>query len=317
MVLSLDEWETVSDAQAFLAVARSGAGLPFPGNGDTGDRFHVLRVTSARNPSIGRLLEAHCDAQAIFHEAKVETPANMGMAVWASSSISRVIGTSTRRGILLNGTQHFCGGAGVVDGALMTVSCDDGERLVFVRLHQNGIETDLSNWKTPAFSQASVGTVHLTNVEIPAADLVGDPHFYSARPGFWWGAVGVAACWAGITDRLIDMQRQRSTRCDEIACVELGLQSALRWGIDASLDVAGRLIDQPSRESARMLALSARHQVATAANAILESIEHEVGPGPLAFDPGWVQTVTELRMALGQHHGSRDLRELGNLMLCS
>jgi hypothetical protein len=155
------------------------------------------------------------------------------------------------------------------------------------------------------------------NVEIPAADLVGDPHFYSARPGFWWGAVGVAACWAGITDRLVDMQRQRSTRCDEIASVRLGLQSALRWGIDASLDYAGRLIDQPSSESARLLALSTRHQVAAAGREILESIEHEAGPGPLAFDPDWVQAVTELRMALGQHHGTRDLRELGNLMLCS
>ena len=38
--------------------------------------------------------------------------------------------------------------------------------------------------------------------------------------------------------------------------------------------------------------------------------------GPLPFDPGWmIQAVTELRMALGQHYGDRDLRHLGNLVL--
>jgi hypothetical protein len=317
VVLSLASVELLTDSQTFLATARGGAGLPFPGDGATVDRFNVLRTTSACNPSVGRLLEAHCDAQAIFHEANVEIPQNMAMAVWATSSLSRVAGTKTRNGILLNGTQHFCGGAGVVDGALMTVSCDDGERLVFIHLNQIGIEVDLSKWKTSAFSEASVGTVRITNVEIREADMVGDPYFYSSRPGFWWGAVGVAACWAGITDRLIDLQRQRLTRCDEIANVQLGLQSALCWSINASLDFAGRLIDQPSSESARRLALSVRHQVASAGAKILESIEHEAGPAPFAFDPDWVQAVTELRMALGQYHGDRDLGELGNLMLCS
>lgn len=316
-MLNSTAWDGVHDVPTFLAAARDGAALPLPGVGQTGQRFGLLRAMSARNPSLGRLFEAHCDAQAIFTDAEVTIPANSALAVWASSSISRVTATTTPHGLTLNGTQNFCGGAGVVDGALITVSCADGERLVYVRTNQVGVAIDLSTWNTTAFSDASVGTVRLTNVEIHQADMVGHPHFYSARPGFWWGAVGVAACWAGITDRLLDMQRLRSSRCDEIASVSLGLRSALCWGIDASLDFAARAIDQPSSESARALALSARYQVAAAASRILRSIENEAGPGPLAFDPEWVRAVTELRMALGQHHGDRDLRELGNLAVCS
>ncbi len=317
MVLNSTGWDSVDDAQTFLATARAGTALPLPGSGDTSQRFRALRQMSAKNPSVGRLLEAHCDAQAIFTDANVVIPANSALAVWASSSISRVTAQTTRYGLLLNGTQNFCGGAGIIDGALMTVSCKEGERLVFVRMNQEGVTVDLSTWKTTAFSDASIGTVRLTNVEIADTELVGHPHFYSARPGFWWGAVGVAACWAGITDRVIDMQRLRSTRCDEIAAVSLGLQSALCWGIDASLDVAARIIDRRSSESAQVPALSARYQIAVAAGTILRSVENEAGPGPLAFNPGWVQAVSELRMALGQHHGDRDLRDLGNLILCT
>ena len=136
MVLSSPVWDQVMDVQSFLAAARSGAALPLPGDGDTSDRFRVLREMSAQNPSVGRLVEAHCDAQAIFSEANSVIPSRSALAVWASSSISRVSGTKTRDGLVLNGTQSFCGGAGVVDGALMTVSCDDGERMVFVRLNQ-------------------------------------------------------------------------------------------------------------------------------------------------------------------------------------
>ena len=315
-MLKGDAWDQAVDIPSFLEVTRSGATLPLPGKGETSRRFELLRALSARNPSVGRLVEAHCDAQAIFNDANVAIPANLAMAVWASSSISKVSGTLKGGGLLLNGTQQFCGGAGVVDGALMTVACDDGEQLVFVRLNRQGVSVDLSTWKTKAFSQASVGTVHLNNVDIDPEDLIGIPHFYSARPGFWWGAVGVAACWAGIADGLMDRQRLRSSRCDEIANVSLGLQTAVSWGMNASLHFAGRMIDERSGDSGRVLALSARHQVATAAALILMTLEKESGPAPLAFDPDWVQAVTELRMALGQHHGDRDLRELGNLALC-
>jgi hypothetical protein len=76
----------------------------------------------------------------------------------------------------------------------MTVSRADGERLVYVRTDQEGVTIDLSTWKITAFSAASVVTVRLIYVEIARTELVGHPHVYSARAGFWRGAVGVAAC---------------------------------------------------------------------------------------------------------------------------
>jgi hypothetical protein len=314
VVLSASKWDCVEDVRSFLAAARSGATLPLPGKGETSRRLSCLRAMSARNASLGRLLEAHCDAQAIFADANVAVPTGQAVAVWA---ISRIVATSRPGGLVLNGTQQFCGGAGVVDGALIAVSSDEGERLVFVRLNQSGVSIDLSTWKAAAFRDASVGTVHLCNVEIPCADMVGNPHFYSSRTGFWWGAVGVAACWAGIADGIMNMHRLQSRKCDEIASVSLGLQTSLAFGIDAVLDFAGRCIDESTGESGRVLALSVRHQVAAAAGQILDALEKEVGPGPLAFDPEWSRATTELRMALGQQHGDRDLRELGDLSRCS
>lgn len=319
------EWDGVKDVPNLLALLRRGANLPYPGSGNTAARFQELHAMSARCPSLGRILEAHCDALAIFSDADIEPPKDMAFAVWASSSRSSVIGKAHGNGLLLNGTQVFCGGAGIVDGALMTVACDGGEQIVYVQLNREGVDIDLTSWKTPAFAQAAIGTVSFTNVEIGVDDFVGNLDFYSSRPGFWWGASGVAACWAGIAESLltIEHERARSRRRsrDELALVSHGRTASLQWAMDACLAHAAHLIDESATDAsqnfacAEFIALNVRQQVASAARDLLETVSRDAGPAPIAFDPEWSQVSTELRMALGQSHADRDLRQLGGLVL--
>jgi hypothetical protein len=325
VVLAAEKWDEVDDLSTLLESLRAGACLPHPGSGNTAERFAQLRSMSACCPSLGRVLEAHVDALTIFLDADHEVPASTALAVWASSSRSTVKAETFGNGLRLNGSQAFCGGASIVDGALMSVACNGGERLVLLRLNQKGLKVDPTSWKTPAFSSAAISTVHFEDVHIAETNCVGQLNFYAERPGFWWGAVGVAACWAGICDALLTMQQNQSQKkrktSDELSLVSLGRTTSLRWGIDACLAHAASLIDAPAAKNvsrrygdAQKLALSVRQQIATAASAILETVTRDAGPAPIAFDPEWARISTELRLAIGQSHGDRDLRQLGGLL---
>ena len=61
-------WEAVDSVSGFLDVARTGILLPSVGAGETLRRWTTLRSMSRRNPSVGRLVEAHCDAQSILQD---------------------------------------------------------------------------------------------------------------------------------------------------------------------------------------------------------------------------------------------------------
>ncbi len=102
-------------------------------------------------------------------------------------------------------------------------------------------------------------------------------------------------------------------RDDDVALIRAGRAAALVWSNSAVLKQAGVIIDRQPHGDHQELALTVRDLVATSSEQILRDLEGEAGPAPLAFDASWVQAVTELRMALGQCHGDRDLRDLGRL----
>ena len=188
---------------SFLDDARRGLSLPFPGHGKTSERLRALRAQAATDTSVGRLLEAHGDAMAILFEASVRPPPHAALAVWASGPTTSVRVEKDDSGFVLNGRRSFCGGATIVDAALVTADSPDGERLVLVDLNQPGVSVDSRTWKVAAFRDAGIATVHFTDVHVETASFIGPPGWFGSRPGFWFGAVGVGAVWAGMADLLL------------------------------------------------------------------------------------------------------------------
>ena len=107
-------------------------------------------LCAAESVSVGRLLEAHCDATAILAEAGRKLPPNQLAGVWASRhSGGAVRATPHGRHWRLSGSLRFCSGASIIDVALVDVAIDDQFQLVVVPLREGGVDIDLSDWRHP------------------------------------------------------------------------------------------------------------------------------------------------------------------------
>jgi hypothetical protein len=123
-------------------------------------------------------------------------------------SLEPTAGSSRR---LLHGVKSFCGGAGIVDRALVTVRGDAGPLLVEVDLvaNRDRIGIDHSRWITPAFVGAQISVVEFDKIEIDDDHVVGPAGWYLDRPGFW--ASGLLG-WCLRTGGLLGRRRAGSVR---------------------------------------------------------------------------------------------------------
>jgi hypothetical protein len=286
--------------------------MPRPGGGRTSERLSALRRASLDDPSLGRLIEAHEDALAILGEAGRFPGRGRLLAVWASSGGAQVtIGGDHSGSHHIDGTQSFCGGASIVDDALVVVGSGDRTQLVLVPMSAPGVTIIEDSWPSNTFAAAGIRTVSFDHVHVDTEQLIGPPNFYSDRPGFWQGAVGVAACWAGMIDALI-AHRGPPSRIDEIFRLRDGRIVAAKFAVDAALDAAAAWIDRYPDASAAAVALAARHAVAEAGHGILRDVIDEAGPRRMAFDPDFDTRCRSLQLALRQCHGDRDLVALSD-----
>lgn len=299
------------EVASFLREAREGASLPVPGLGRTAERLRALRERAANNASVGRLFEAHTDAMAILFEASIAPPPLAALAVWASGPTSSLTLGHDNEGLVLNGKRAFCGGASVVDAALVTVDSTEGERLVLVDLHQRGVRVESGTWKTEAFRDAGIATVHFDDVQLDSNALVGPPGWYGSRRGFWYGAVGVAAVWAGMADALLSWLPTLRRHSDDLALVASGSIESSMWAVSAFLNHASAQIDAPAEvdgvPGAKSIALACRHNVRSLLESAMVAFDDEIGPAPRAFHPEVGRMRAELSLALTQSHGARDL----------
>ena len=115
------------------------------------------------------------------------------MGVWAANPPAAPL-TATRAdgGWVLDGTKPWCSGAGTCDHALVTARTDDGYRLFAVDLE--GATPVDGSWPSAALAGSDSRSVRFDR---HPAEPVGGPEEYLDRPGFWHGAVGVAAVWVG------------------------------------------------------------------------------------------------------------------------
>jgi alkylation response protein AidB-like acyl-CoA dehydrogenase len=288
--------------------------VPLPGAGDTSRRHRLLFEMGRKDLSLARLAEAHWDAIAILEENGSKPKADCLYGVWASERPGQSLaldryGDSFR----IHGKKMFCSGAGLVDHALITAGGPEPQ-LVDVDLHNNArfFQFDNSDWKTDAFRETNTSTVSFQSVSVSSEDLIGAPGWYLQRPGFWHGACGPAACWAGGAAGLVDYAMEQS-RDDPHTLAHLGAMHASTWATLSYLDSAGREMDAApkDRERALLRALTVRHLVEQACTDILRRLPRAYGPHPLAMDEHISRRCHELDLYLRQSHAERDLEALG------
>jgi alkylation response protein AidB-like acyl-CoA dehydrogenase len=308
--------EVDSDLRALLANGE--LDLPDPGQGHTPDRLLALfDLARSRPVSVARLAEAHTDAVAILREAGRKPRSDSLYGVWASAGADDVhIRVSTRGAQRLHGVKPFASGLGIVDRALVTVIDDaTGDRLLFdVGLDRRTIRTNTDQWVCGALSESSTGAVEFVDHEVGQADLVGSPGWYLTRVGFWHGACAPAACWAGAVAGLLDAAEELVDD-DPHRRAHLGALRATTWSLRAVLATAGRQIDRAPDdvEHARSRAYAVRHTVERMATDMLDRFGRAFGPRPFTSSAAVSQRWADAHLYLRQHHGERDLAELGRM----
>jgi len=289
--------------------------FPLPGGGRTGDRWRALTAAAREDVVVGRLVEAHADADAILAElADRRTEPGQWWGVWAAEPPKPVL-TAERGpdGWRLSGTKAWCSGAGLCTHALLTARSGSRRPLFAVDLRRPGVSADLSGWAADGMRRSATGMVSFDAVP---AQPVGPPGGYLERPGFWHGAIGVAACWLGGAERVADTLRRAGPRLDDHGLAHLGAVDAAlaagRWSISAAADEIDADPEEP--RAAQRRAGRVRAVVERAALETLDRVGRALGATPLATDEGHAAAVADLTVYLRQSHAERDLAALGRLL---
>jgi alkylation response protein AidB-like acyl-CoA dehydrogenase len=301
--------------QRLAALRASGDfALPLPGKGKTALRHHALRRWGQQDLSLARIAEAHTDAIAILAEAGRRASHASLHGVWASDGPASRL-SAVRTGVdrwRLNGIKQFCSGATFLEAALVTAH-DGADVLLFdVSLSDPGIRAQPSQWKSAGLADTATVAVEFADVEVEDTQQLGDANWYLQRPGFWHGALGPAACWAGGAMRLIEAAGELR-RKDPHSRAQLGALQALGWGFHAVLEQAGREIDADPRDiagEARVRALKVRHLIERACTEVLDRFGRATGPQLLAHDEQVARQHAALALYIRQCHGERDLETI-------
>jgi hypothetical protein len=180
------------------------------------------------------------------------------------SSIQRCIRSVVRACDAINrGVKQYCSGSSLLDAALITAHAAEGLLLFNIPLNSPGVSMCPSNWANSAFADTATTGVAFRGVRVDESALIGEPGSYLSRPGFWDGAIGPAACWAGGAISLVDAA-SRLKKKDPHSRAQLGALQSIQWGLDAILTQAGRQIDEVPADAggeARTRALKVRQLI--------------------------------------------------------
>lgn len=299
---------------AFAEACREANTWPLPGQGETQCRFALLSSWTATDTVLGRLVEAHADALAIQsemeddeHPAPAATDQRWG--VWAAGPPGSVEARHPSGSWRLRGTKRWCSGADLVSHALVDASSQDGQRLFAVDLSHPGVKCAPADWVNPGMIRADTRSVEFDDVP---AEAIGRPGEYLSRPGFWAGAVGVAACWHGGSIAVArTLHAAADDSSDAHVLAHLGATYSMLLQNDSMLVQAARWIDEHPSGDCAPLARAVRFTIERNATAIIDRVGRALGAKPLAHDCRHAQAVNDLQVYIRQDHAERDLECLG------
>jgi alkylation response protein AidB-like acyl-CoA dehydrogenase len=287
--------------------------LPAPGDGATLERWQRFAAIARRDLSLARLAEGHADALAILSELGHGGLGEEGCwGVWAAEP-DRVRAEPHAGGWRLVGEKRWCSGSTGLDHALVTATAPDGPRLF--ALDTASVRPVHGSWNPIGMVASGSDTVEFDTVVNRAAEVAG-PNAYVDRPGFWMGAMGVAACWFGGALGVADLLEEEVSDADaderpHVVNARGRVRSRLD-GAAGSLTAAAHWLDARPRhpDEIRRRALSLRLVVDEFARAVLEDVTVTAGASALAFQPVHARRVVDLTVYLRQldrHHAELDL----------
>ncbi|MGY2292872.1 acyl-CoA dehydrogenase family protein [Pseudomonas sp. SDO528_S397] len=286
--------------------------LPLPGGGRTLQRFSRLAEVAGLDLGLCKLFEGHTDALAILAELDGPTPpAASTWGMWAAEPpAARVRVRRDGERLWLAGRKAWCSGAAVVSHGLLTAwDEEDRQQLVAVDMHQPGVTVTREGWA--AVGMAATGSVEVV-FDNACGRAVGGPGDYLARPGFWHGGVGIAACWYGGAQRLAEALREHcAQRSEPHALAHLGRVDSALHGAACVLRASAVQIDRHPLADARELAQQARACVEEAVEQVIRHVGRALGAGPYCKDPHFARLIADLPVYVRQSHAERDLAALG------
>ncbi len=315
--VGLDTDDPAGSGIALAALADASTDLALPGEGRTEIRFSCLAAVAAVDVTLGRLLEAHADALAILHEMVGLDPAETAgqrWGVWAAEGPqSTVRARQNGTGFKLVGTKPWCSGAGLCTHALVTARLDDGSRGLFAaRLDPDTVTPEPPTWQATGMTGSDTRSVEFH--EAPA-DRVGAPGRYLSRPGFWHGAIGVAAVWWGAATGIA------APLYDRAAAETLGIHGLAHLGaVDTGLVMGAALlreaatrIDEDADRPLERFALTVRAGIESSADDVMLRVGRALGPTLLCHDRAHARRVADLTVYLRQSHAESDLERIARL----
>ena len=292
--------------------------LPAPGSGATLQRWQALAAVAQSDLSLVKLFEGHVDALTTMNE--LNCPSAIEGAVWgmwaAEAPEKRVTIELLADGkVLLEGSKAWCSGAATVSHALLTAWYPDGRgpQLVQVPMRQSGVSTSDQHWRAVGMQASASIDVHFHSAHGVLVGHIGD---YLARPGFWQGGAGIAACWFGGSQAIASALRRSVCqtgasvtypfRLAALGKVDLALQ-----GTAALLRQAAHSIDMHPLEDASILALRVRQSAEGTARYVLDQVLQTLGATLLCKDPHFARAAADLPVFIRQSHAERDFAALG------
>ncbi|MEY9954130.1 acyl-CoA dehydrogenase family protein [Leifsonia sp. EB34] len=282
--------------------------LPLPASGRTAERFRGLARVAAVDVTAARVLEPHLDAVAILAEADEPQPERG--TVWgvfaAEGPDASLVASQDGDRWTLQGRKPWCSLAGRITSALVTAATPEGGRRMFaVSMGAPGVSAAPAQWVARGLSAVVSGPVDFDRSPVRP---VGGEGWYLDRPGFRWGAIGVAACWWGGCLPVLEAltARCRTRPDDQLGAARTGeLYRRLESGRLALDDAASR-IDAGEVADPAVLAHAVRGTVADAVVAALAAARDVLGPAALAFDENLARRCADLELYVSQYHRGRD-----------
>ncbi|UZN03902.1 acyl-CoA dehydrogenase [Cellulomonas sp. S1-8] len=313
-----------ADPDDALAVVRSWPADLRPGAGATAALWSTLASLAAHDLGVARAVEPHLDALAIRDQAGLPADDSRTWGVFAAEGpgvrldarrADGAAGTDDPGGTpgwLLTGVKPWCSLADRLDSALVTAHLPDGGRALFAAdLTTAGVTLVEAPWA--ARGLAEIPSTPVAFDAVPATP-VGAPGWYLERPGFWWGGVGVAACWYGGAVGLARaLWRRATTDDDRLVAMHLGAVDAALQDARRALAEAARVVDGDldAGVPGSVVAKRVRATVARTCEDVLTRVGHALGPAPLALDPEHAKRVADLQVYVRQQHAERDDASLG------
>lgn len=312
-----------TDVDDALTAVRSWPDDLRPGAGATARLWGLLATLAAHDLGVARAVEPHLDALAIREQAGLPADGDRTWGVFAAEGPGVRLGATPAADDAstwhLSGTKPWCSLADRLDAALVTAHLPDGGRALFaVDLRAPGVTPVDQPWAARGLTE--IPSTPVAFDAVPATP-VGGPGWYLERPGFWWGGVGVAACWYGGAVALARSLWARAAGGDDrLVAMHLGAVDARLADARRALAEAARLVDGGPADAAAgppadvpgpVVAQRVRATVARTCEEVLERVGHALGPAPLALDPVHAKRVADLQVYVRQQHAERDDASLG------